>query len=100
MVNDKRKEHKNFLNGKSSDNSNRIPKRRKEKEGYVSAEGTIIETNGTNFKVELDSGHIVKATISGKMRLNNIRLLVGDKVDLDLSIYDLTRGRIITRLKK
>ena len=51
------------------------------------------------FKVELDNGHVVLAHISGKMRMHNIRILPGDKVSLELSPYDLNRGRITYRYK-
>ncbi len=51
------------------------------------------------FKVELDNGHVVLAHISGKMRMHNIRILPGDKVSLELSPYDLNRGRITYRFK-
>ena len=51
------------------------------------------------FKVELDNGHVILAHISGKMRMNFIRILPGDKVKLEISPYDLTRGRIIYRSK-
>jgi translation initiation factor IF-1 len=51
------------------------------------------------FKVELENGHVVLAHVSGKMRMNFIRILPGDKVKLELSPYDLTRGRITFRVK-
>ena len=50
---------------------------------------------GGKFKVELDGGHIVEAHVSGKMRVNNIRILPGDKVVIEMSPYDLTHGRIV-----
>ena len=53
----------------------------------------------TVFKVKLPNGHIVTATISGKLRMNYIRILPGDKVTVELSPYDLTKGRIIWRAK-
>ena len=52
-----------------------------------------------NFKVKLPNGHIVKAHISGKLRMNYIRILAGDKVTVEMSPYDLTKGRIIWRSK-
>lgn len=70
------------------------------KEEAIEVEGTIVETlPNAMFKVELDNGHRVLAHVSGKMRMNFIRILPGDKVKLELSPYDLTRGRIIYRVK-
>jgi len=71
------------------------------KEDQIEAEGTIVEPlpNAT-FKVELANGHRVLAHVSGKMRMNFIRLLPGDKVTLQLSPYDLSKGRIIYRQTK
>ena len=54
---------------------------------------------GTKFKVELENGAIIDATLSGKMRKYNIRIVLGDKVDMEISPYDLTRGRISYRQK-
>ncbi|MCB1214173.1 MAG: translation initiation factor IF-1 [Deltaproteobacteria bacterium] len=70
------------------------------KEESIECEGTVIEPlpNAT-FRVELDNGHKVLAHISGKMRMQYIRILPGDKVKLELSPYDLTRGRITYRSK-
>ena len=65
----------------------------------IKLEGVILETlPSTTFKVKLDNGHEVLAHISGRMRVNYIRLLPGDKVLLEMSPYDLTRGRITQRL--
>lgn len=70
------------------------------KEGAIQAEGTVIETlPNTMFRVELDNGHKILAHISGKMRMHYIKILPGDKVTVELSPYDLTRGRIIYRAK-
>lgn len=70
------------------------------KEGKIEVEGTIRETlPNAMFRVELDNGHKVLAHVSGKMRMNFIRILPGDKVTVELSPYDLTRGRIIYREK-
>lgn len=70
------------------------------KEEAIEVEGTIVETlPNAMFKVELENGHRVLAHVSGKMRMNFIRILPGDKVKLELSPYDLTRGRIIYRVK-
>ena len=63
-------------------------------------EGTIVEKlPNTMFKVELENGHVVLAHISGKLRMNFIRILPGDKVKIELSTYDLNKGRIIWRDK-
>ena len=63
-------------------------------------EGTIIETlPNTLFRVKLDNGHIVTAHISGKMRKNYIRILTGDRVTVQLTPYDLTKGRITFRAR-
>nr|DAT89294.1 MAG TPA: translation initiation factor IF-1 [Caudoviricetes sp.] len=60
----------------------------------------IIETlPNTVFEVELDNGHIVMAHISGKMRMNNIRLMTGDRVKMEMSPYDLSKARIVYRVK-
>jgi translation initiation factor IF-1 len=71
-----------------------------EKEEIIAVEGTDIEPlPNAMFKVELENGHMVLAHISGKMRMHFIRILPGDKVKLELSPYDLTRGRIVYRFK-
>ena len=65
------------------------------KEDVIEVEGTVVEAlPNTNFKVELENGHQVLAHISGKLRMNYIKILPGDKVKLELSPYDLNRGRI------
>jgi len=70
------------------------------KEETIKVEGTIVEVlPNTMFRVELENGHKVLAYISGKMRKNFIRILPGDKVTVELSLYDLSRGRIIYRAK-
>jgi translation initiation factor IF-1 len=64
----------------------------------IEVEGTVVENlPGTQFKVKLDNGHIIHAHVSGKMRMNYIRIIPGDKVTVELSPYDLTRGRITYR---
>ena len=70
------------------------------KQDYIEAEGFVTEnlSNG-NFRVEINNGHIVLCTISGKMRMHNIRLLPGDRVKIQMSPYDLNRGRSSVRLK-
>jgi translation initiation factor IF-1 len=70
------------------------------KEESIEMEGTIIDTlPNTTFKVELENGHIVTAHISGKMRKHYIRILTGDKVTVQLTPYDLTKGRITYRAR-
>ncbi len=69
------------------------------KEDAIEVEGTVIEPlpNAT-FRVELDNGHRILAHISGKMRMHYIKILPGDRVKVELSPYDLTRGRIVYRM--
>ena len=68
------------------------------KEDNIEMQGTILETlPNTTFRVELENGHIVIAHISGKMRKNYIRILTGDKVTVQMTPYDLTKGRIVVR---
>ncbi|XBC44148.1 MAG: translation initiation factor IF-1 [Buchnera aphidicola (Schlechtendalia peitan)] len=68
------------------------------KEDNIEMQGTVIETlPNTMFRVELDNKHVVTAHISGKMRKNYIRILTGDKVTLELTPYDLSKGRITFR---
>lgn len=70
------------------------------KEEHIEMQGVVTETlPNTTFRVELENGHIVTAHISGRMRKNYIRILTGDKVTVELTPYDLTKGRIIFRDK-
>jgi translation initiation factor IF-1 len=70
------------------------------KEDAIEVTGTVLETlPNAMFRVKLDNGHKVLAHISGKMRMNFIKILPGDKVTVELSPYDLSRGRIIYRYK-
>ena len=70
------------------------------KEESIEMEGTVVETlPNTTFKVELENGHVVNAHISGRMRKNYIRILTGDQVTVQLTPYDLTKGRITYRSK-
>ena len=65
------------------------------KDDVIEVEGTVLETlPNAMFKVELENGHVVLAHVSGKIRMNFIRILPGDKVTVELSPYDLNRGRI------
>ena len=84
----------------------RVAKKNKEKsssstkEEGIQVEGSVMETlPNAMFRVELDNGHEVLAHISGKMRMHYIRILPGDKVLVELSPYDLTRGRVVYRYK-
>ena len=70
------------------------------KEDVIEVEGVVVETlPNTTFKVELGNGHQILGHISGKLRMNYIKILPGDKVKVELSPYDLTRGRITWRAK-
>ena len=70
------------------------------KQESIQVEGKVLEAlPNASFKVELENGHVVLAHISGKMRMNYIKILSGDKVLVELSPYDLTRGRITYRYK-
>ena len=70
------------------------------KEDAVEVEGRVVEPlANAMFRVEMDNGHKILAHVSGKMRLHHIRILPGDRVTVELSPYDLTRGRITYRFK-
>ena len=70
------------------------------KEAAIEQDGTIVEAlSNAMFRVELENGHIVLAHISGKLRMNYIKILPGDKVTIEMSPYDLSKGRIIWRDK-
>ena len=70
------------------------------KEDSIEMEGTIVDTlPNTMFRVELDNGHVVTAHISGKMRKHYIRILTGNRVTVELTPYDLTKGRITFRAR-
>ncbi|MBR2671957.1 MAG: translation initiation factor IF-1 [Mogibacterium sp.] len=70
------------------------------KEDVLEVEGVVTEVMpNAQFKVKLENGHVINAHISGKLRMNFIRILAGDKVTLEMSPYDLTKGRIIWRSK-
>ncbi len=70
------------------------------KEELLELEGKVVETlPNTTFRVELENGHQILATISGKLRMNYIKILTGDKVKIEMSPYDLNRGRITWRAK-
>ncbi len=68
------------------------------KEDNIEKQGVVLETlPNTTFRVQLENGHVVMAYISGKMRKNYIRILTGDKVTVQMTPYDLTKGRIVFR---
>lgn len=68
------------------------------KEDHIVMDGVVTETlPNTMFRVQLDNGHIITAHISGRMRKNYIRILTGDKVKVEMTPYDLTKGRIVFR---
>jgi translation initiation factor IF-1 len=70
------------------------------KEEHIEMDGTVIETlPNTMFRVELENGHVITAHISGKMRKHYIRILTGDKVTVEMTPYDLTKGRITYRAR-
>ena len=70
------------------------------KEDVIEVEGTVVEAlPNAMFQVELENGHVVLAHVSGKMRMNFLRILPGDKVTMELTPYDLNRGRITYRFK-
>ncbi|GMQ88460.1 MAG TPA: translation initiation factor IF-1 [Gammaproteobacteria bacterium] len=70
------------------------------KEDHIEMEGTVVDTlPNTMFRVELENGHVVIAHISGKMRKHYIRILTGDKVTVQLTPYDLSKGRITYRAR-
>jgi translation initiation factor IF-1 len=70
------------------------------KDDSIEFEGTVLETlPNTTFRVKLENGHVITAHISGRMRKNYIRILTGDKVKVEMTPYDLTKGRITYRAK-
>ena len=85
--------NKNKRNNNNSDRGNK-------KKNLILQDGTVTDAlSNATFKVQLENEHIIIATISGKMRMNYIRILPGDKVAVEMSPYDLTRGRITYRYK-
>lgn len=76
------------------------PQNRMSKQPLIEQDGTILEAlSNAMFRVRLENGHEILATISGKMRMHYIRILPGDRVKVEMSPYDLSRGRIIFRHK-
>jgi len=87
---------------RAKSSSSPIPqtKQRMSKDDSIEFEGTILETlPNTVFRVKLENGHVITAHISGRMRKNYIRILTGDKVKVEMTPYDLTKGRITYRMK-
>jgi translation initiation factor IF-1 len=84
--------------GRQNIKKNKEEKQNKAKQDVIEVEGLVTEViPGGDFLVTLENKHVIKARVSGKMRLNHIRILKGDKVTVELSPYDLTRGRITYR---
>ena len=79
--------------------ANKAKNTAKTKEAAIEVEGKVIDTCNGEYKVELENGFIITAHVSGKMRVNNIRILPGDTVVIELSPYDLTHGRIVYNKK-
>lgn len=101
MGNDRRKTQSNYRKGISTfQKNNKKEFKSKEKEGFVLCRGEVIEAyTNARFLVELDNtGTSINATLAGKLRQNYIKILPGDRVELELSIYDLNQGRISRRL--
>ena len=70
------------------------------KEDFIEAEGKVLEAlHGGLFRVELDTGQKILAHLAGKMQIRHVRIVTGDRVRIELSVYDLTRGRITYRLQ-
>ena len=70
------------------------------KQDAITQEGKVVESlSNAMFRVEIENGHVIVAHTSGKMRMNNIRVLPGDKVRVEMSPYDLSKGRIVYRYK-
>ena len=71
------------------------------KQDVMETEGVVVEVlRNAHFKVKLVNGFVITAYLSGKLHLNNIRILVGDQVKVEMSLYDLTKGRIVWRMKQ
>ena len=83
----------------SKKNNNQQNQQTADSKDFIEMEGEVVELMpATSFKVKLDNGHEILAHLSGKMRMNKIKLLLGDRVKVQMSPYDLTRGRIVYRL--
>lgn len=101
-MNDKKKNQTNYRSGTSSINKTKpyFKSEKRQKNGCISCKGTVVEAYpNTRFLVELDNvGNKINATLAGKLRQNYIKILVGDRVELELSVYDMTQGRISRRI--
>lgn len=98
MSNEKKKIKQNFRKGGSNSPVKKEFKT-KQKDGFVLQIGEVLQSFGNGkFKVQLDNEIEIVASLAGKMRMNYIRILPGDKVELELSVYDLSKGRITRRL--
>lgn len=71
-----------------------------DKEKAIELEGKVVEVQHSKFKVELENGHVINATLAGKLRKNSIKVFLGDAVTVEVSPYDLTNGRIIFRYRE
>lgn len=102
MANEKRNNTKIYKKGLPLKNNNSQQRefKIKQKEGFVLQRGEVLESFGNGmFQVKLEGNGVeIKATLAGKLRLNYIKILVGDRVELEMSVYDLTKGRITRRL--
>jgi len=79
-------------------NQNQSTSNNKNKKGFIEVEGVVEELlPAANFQIKLDNGHLVRAHLSGKMRMHKIRILPGDRVVIEMTPYDLTKGRITFR---
>lgn len=72
---------------------------KEQKRDRIELEGTVIDDSNSRFKVQVAENHIVTCTLSGKIRQNSVRILLGDKVKVEVSEYDTSMGRIVFRLK-
>jgi translation initiation factor IF-1 len=69
------------------------------KRGFIETHGEVVDSMpGLKFKIKLETGHEIRATLAGRLRLHRIQIVVGDKVKIEMSPYDLTKGRIVYRL--
>ena len=103
-MNDRKKNQINYRKDISSNNNqggtHKKEFKAKQKDGYIICKGTVLESYpNARFLVEIDNiGNKINATLAGKLRQNYIKILVGDRVELELSVYDLTQGRISKRI--
>ena len=100
MGNDRRKSQTNYRKEISTSSIPKKEYKTKEKEGFVICKGKVIESyTNARFLIELDNFETtINATLAGKLRQNYIKILTGDRVEVELSVYDMTQGRISRRL--